>query len=186
MRVKSKWNVKGRDRGMAEVGGAAAFILWRIAQQGLLNLENEGFQTDTRAQRLDVIGEFLAFLVHLADRLKAAQLELDERTEFITSLARHLADYMQENRTDAQGKGEYRKALIDLLNERAADYADFNMPEGEPGYAMRRYFGENVRAVMGKKENQWITDQVMEIEVPETLPPLKKALRELFAVEQQA
>jgi hypothetical protein len=186
VRVKSKWNDKGRERSMAEIGGAAAFILWRIAQQGLLNLENEGFQTDTRSQRLDVMGEFLAFLVHLADRLKAGHLELDERTEFITSLARHLADNMQENRTEAQGKGDYRKALIDLLNERAADYAEFSMSSAEPGYAMRRYFGENVRAVMGEKDNQWITDQVMDVEVPEALPPLKKALRELFAAEQQA
>jgi hypothetical protein len=186
VRVKSKWNEKGRERSMAEIGGAAAFILWRIAQQGLLNLENEGFQTDTRTQRLDVMSEFLAFLVHLADRLKAGELELEERTEFITSLARHLADNMQENRTEAQGKGGYRKALITLLNERAADYAEFSMPDGEPGYAMRRYFGENVRAVMGEKDNQWITDQVMDVEVPEALPPLKKALRELFAVEQQA
>jgi hypothetical protein len=186
VRVKSKWNDKGRERSMAEIGGAAAFILWRIAQQGLLNLENEGFQTDTRSQRLDVMSEFVAFLVHLADRLKAGQLELDERTEFITSLARHLADNMQENRTEAQGKGDYRKALINLLNERAADYAEFSMPDGEPGYAMRRYFGENVRAVMGEKDNQWITDQVMDVEVPEALPPLRKALRELFPVEQQA
>jgi hypothetical protein len=186
VRVKSKWNDKGRERSMAEIGGAAAFILWRIAQQGLLNLENEGFQTDTRAQRLDVMSEFVAFLVHLADRLKAGELELDERTEFITSLARHLADNMQENRTEAEGKGDYRKALISLLNERAADYAEFTMPDGEPGYAMRRYFGDNVRAVMGEKDNQWITDQVMDVEVPEALPPLKKALRELFAVEQQA
>jgi hypothetical protein len=171
---------------MAEVGGAAAFILWRIAQQGLLNLENEGFQTDTQAQRLNVIGEFVAFLVHLADRLKAGELEMDERREFITSLARHLADTMQENRTDAQGKGEYRSALIDLLNERAADYAEFSMPDGEPGYAMRRYFGDSVRAVMGEKDNQWVADQVMDVEVPEALPPLRKALRELFLTEQQA
>jgi hypothetical protein len=132
------------------------------------------------------MSEFVAFLVHLADRLKAGELELDERTEFITSLARHLADNMQENRTEAQGKGDYRKALISLLNERAADYAEFTMPDGEPGYAMRRYFGENVRAVMGEKDNQWITDQVMDIEVPEALPPLKKALRELFTVEERA
>jgi hypothetical protein len=186
VRVKSKWNIKGRERTLAEVGGAAAFILWRIAQQGLLNLENEGFQTDTQAQRLDVMGEFVAFLVHLVDRLKAGQLELDARTEFITSLARHLADTMQENRTDAQGKGDYRKAFINLLNERAADYAEFPMPDSEPGYAMRRYFGDNVRAVMGEKDKQWITDQVMDVEVPEALPPLKKALRELFTVEQQA
>ncbi len=75
VRVKSKWNAKDRVRTLDEIGGATAFILWRIAQQGLLNLENEGFQTDTREQRIDVITEFLAFLVHLTDRMKAEALE---------------------------------------------------------------------------------------------------------------
>ena len=180
MRVKSKWSNKGRERTLDEVGGAAAFILWRIAQQGLLNLENEGFQTETRSQRMDVIAEFLAFLVHLADRSKAEALDARERQTFISSLAVHMADTMQENRTDAEGKGDYRRPLIDLLNERGADYAQCPMPDGEPGYAMKRYFGECVSAVMGEKDNKWITDQVMEIEVPEALPPLNKALKELF------
>ena len=181
MRVKSKWSNKGRARTLEEIGGAAAFILWRIAQQGLLNLENENFQTDTRVQRIDVITEFLAFLVHLADRMKAGDLDANERQEFITSLAKHLANQVQENRSDAQGKGDYRKPFIELLNVRAADYAEFPMPDGEPGYAMKRYFGDSVRAVIGEKDNKWVADQVMEIEVPETLPPLKKAMRELFA-----
>ncbi|MGB5261906.1 MAG: hypothetical protein WBO34_15485 [Gammaproteobacteria bacterium] len=180
MRVKSKWNAD-REHTLNEIGSAAAFIIWRIAQQGVLNLENEGFQTDTNAQRLDVMAEFLAFLVHLADRLKAEQLDQNERQAFITSLALHLADRMQENRADIQGKGKYRQPLIDLLNARAADYAEFAMVDGKPGYAFKRYFGENVRAVMGERDNQWITDQVIDIEVPETLPPLNKALRDLFA-----
>lgn len=181
VRVKSKWSNKGRERTLAEIGSAAAFILWRIAQQGLLNLENEGFQTDSRSQRMDVIAEFLAFLLHLADRYKAETLDSNERQEFITSLAKHLADTMQENRTDAEGKGDYRGPLISLFNERGAAYSECPMPDGEPGYAMKRYLGECVTAVMGDKENQWITDQVMEIEVPETLKPLNKALKELFA-----
>ena len=181
MRVKSKWSNKGRERTLDEVGGAAAFILWRIAQQGLLNLENEGFQTDSRSQRMDVIAEFLAFLVHLADRMKSEALDAGERQEFITSLALHLANTMQENRSEAEGSGNYRQPLINLFNERGADYAECPMPDGEPGYAMKRYFGESVTAVMGEKDNKWITDQVMDIEVPETLGPLKKALRELFS-----
>jgi hypothetical protein len=50
-----------------------------------------------------------------------------------------------------------------------------------PGYAFRRFFGENVRAVMGAKDNKWITDQVMDLEVPEALTPLNKALGDLLA-----
>lgn len=185
MRVKSKWNLKERERSLSEIGGAMAFILWRIAQQGTLNLENEGFQTDSNAQRLDVITEFLAFLVHVADRMTAANLTREQRQEFIGSLARHLADTMQENRGDAQGAGEYRGALIERLNERAADYAGFSFVDNEPGFAFRRYFGENVRAVMGEKDNKWITDQVMDIEVPEALKPLEKAVRDLLPAALQ-
>ena len=161
------------------------FILWRIAQQGVLNLENEGFQTDTNAQRLDVMAEFLAFLLHLVDRKTADRLDPEQRQEFITALAMNLADNMQGNRTDALGKGEYRQPLIKLMNERAADYAEFSISDDGPGYAFRRYFGENVRAVMGERDNQWITDQVMEVEVPETLKPLNKALGDLLAPDGQ-
>jgi len=180
VRVKSKWNLSDRERSLSETGGALAFILWRIAQQGTLNLENEGFQTDTNAQRLDIITEFLAFLLHLVDRMTAGRFTLAQRQEFISSTARSLADTMQENRTDAQGKGEYRQPLIDRLNERAGDYAGFAFSDNEPGFAFRRYFGENVRAVMGERDNKWITDQVMDIEVPEALKPLKKALSDLL------
>jgi hypothetical protein len=181
VRVKSKWNLKDRERTLSETGAAMGFILWRIAQQGVLNLENEGFQTDTNAQRLDVMAEFLAFLLHLVDRKTVDRLDPGQRQEFITALALSLADNMQGNRTDAQGKGEYRQPLIRLLNERAADYAEFTMAGDAPGYAFRRFFGENVRAVMGAKDNKWITDQVMDLEVPEALTPLNKALGDLLA-----
>ena len=77
MRIKSKWSLKDRERTLAETGGAMAFILWRIGQQGVLNLENEGFQTDTNSQRLDIMGEFMGFLVHVVDRMMANRLEQD-------------------------------------------------------------------------------------------------------------
>jgi hypothetical protein len=34
--------------------------------------------------------------------------------------------------------------------------------------------------VMGERDNKWITDQVMDIEVPEAMKPLRKALRDLL------
>ena len=181
MRIKTKWNQKDRERSLSETASAVAFILWRIGQQGILNLENEGFQTDTHAQRVDIMEEFLAFLVHIVDRMTADDLSAEERQIFITALAKHLADRVQENRADIQGRGEYRQPLIELLNRRAADYAEFSFVDGEPGYAFRRYFGEQVRAVMGEKDNQWITDQVMDVEIPEAMKPLRKAVGDLFS-----
>ena len=34
---------------------------------------------------------------------------------------------------------------------------------------------------MGERDNQWITDQVMDIEVPEAMKPLHRAVRDLLA-----
>ena len=78
MRIKTKWNLKERERSLSETASAVAFILWRIGQQGILNLENEGFQTDTQSQRLDVLSEYAAYLLQLVDRMVYEQFELED------------------------------------------------------------------------------------------------------------
>ena len=181
MRVKSRWNVKGKDRSLAETGGALAFIMWRIAQNGVLHLENEGFQIDTYNQRLDVLAEFLAFLFHYTDRSVSEKLDAEGREELMTALARRLADNMQENRVDSEGQKDYRGEFISLLNRRTDDYAEFSLYEGEPGFAFRRYLGEKVTSVMGPQDSKWISDQMMDIEVPAAIKPLNKALGDLIA-----
>jgi hypothetical protein len=61
-----------------------------------------------------------------------------------------------------------------------AAYAEFRFDDGEPGYAFKRYLGECVTNSMGPKDRKWISDQVMEIEIPEMLKTLKKGLKDLF------
>ena len=180
MRVKSRWNVKGRERTPEEVAGALAFIAWRIAGNGVLNLENEDFQTDTQAQRLDVMAEMLAFLIHLVDRLAYGRVEEDGRRRYVATLGLRLADIMQDNRIDAQGDGDYRAEFVALLNERMDDYAEMSFSGAEPGFAMRRYLAEKVAAAMGPRHNKWIAQQVIDIEVPEAMETLGKALRNLL------
>ena len=186
MRVKSHWNVKGKQRSLEEVAGALAFIEWRIAGNSVLSLENEGFETTTNLQRLDIFQELTAFLIHVTDRLVHDTMKEQERQKFIVALALKMADFYHDNRVDAQGRGEdYRQPYITTLNERLADYAGFSFEDGEPGYAFRRYLGEAVTRMMGEKDSKWITDQVMEIEVPKMLKPLKKGLRDLFDTEDR-
>jgi hypothetical protein len=181
VRVKSHWNVKGKQRSLEEVAGALAFIEWRIAGNSVLSLENEGFETTTNMQRLDVFQELTAFLIHVTDRLVHETMSAEKRQKFIVGLALKTADYYHDNRVDAEGRGkDYRQPYIEILNGRLADYAEFSFDDGEPGYAFRRYLGEAVTKVMGAKDSKWITDQVMEIEVPKMLKPLKKGLHDLF------
>jgi len=180
VRVKSRWNVKGRERTPEEVAGALAFIAWRIAGNGVLNLENEDFQTDTQAQRLDVMAEMLAFLIHLVDRLAYGRVEEAERRRYVATLGLRLADIMQDNRIDAQGDGDYRAEFVVLLNERMDDYAEMSFSGTEPGFGMRRYLAEKVAAAMGPRHSKWIAQQVIDIEVPEAMETLGKALRNLL------
>ena len=182
MRIKTRWNDKKKVRTLDEIAGALAFTEWRIAGKALLNLENEGFQTDTQLQRLEVLQEFCAFLIHVTDRLVHAFMADAERRRFIVALALKLADTYHDNRVDVDGRGQdFRQPFIDLLNKRMADYAEFRFENGAPGYAFKRYLGECVTNTMGPKDRKWICDQVMEIEVPAMLKTLNKGLDDLTA-----
>jgi len=181
VRIRSRWNKKGRERTIEENAGALAFIEWRIAGQTLLNLENEGFQTDTQMQRLDVLQELSAFLIHVTDRLVHGELDEEQRQKFIVALAVKMADTYHDNRVDAEGRGQdFRPGFIDILNQRLANYAECSFENGEPGYEFKRYLGEGVTQTMGDRDRKWISDQVMDIEVPEMLKNLKKGLKNLF------
>jgi hypothetical protein len=180
VRIKTRWNDKKKERSLGEIAGALAFTEWRIAGQALLNLENEGFQTDTQLQRLEVLQELCAFLIHVTDRLVHTYMADEERQHFIVALALKLADTYHDNRADFEGRGQdFRKPFIELLNKRMADYAEFRFEDGAPGYALKRYLGECVTNSMGPKDRKWISDQVMEIEVPAMLKTLNKGLNDL-------
>lgn len=180
MRIQSRWNDKKKQRSLEETAGALAFIEWRIAAKALLNLENEGFQTDTQLQRLDVLQELCAFLIHVTDRLVHASMAEEERQRFIVALALKTADTYHDNRVDSEGRGQdFRKPFIELLNKRMADYAEFRFEDGAPGYACKRYLGDCVTNSMGPKDRKWISDQVMEIEIPTMLKTLSRGLNDL-------
>ena len=94
VRIRSKWTNKKKERSLEETAGALAFIEWRIAQQALLNLENEGFQTDTQSDRLDVLQELSSFLIHVADRIIHKDFNDEERQRFVVALAKKSADFL--------------------------------------------------------------------------------------------
>jgi len=186
VRIRSRWNQKDRARSIQETASALGFIIWRISQNALLNLENEGFQTDTQGQRLDVISEFLAFLVHIVDRIVYDRMDDEERAEFINALARKLSDFVQDNGRDILGSGDHRGPFLEMLNQRMDVYSEFTFADGEPGFSLRRYLGECVTNVMGERQSKWIDDQVMDIEVPEAMKTLNRGLGNLLPQESES
>ena len=176
-RLRTKWNQKGRKRKPDEIAGVIGFNLWLLAGDSCLFLENEGFETQTRSQRLDVIAEFVAFGAHISDRMMFDELTAGERELFINALGHHLADTMQSNRADIK-EGEYRSDFINLLNERMSEYSECSYTEENgPSFSMRRLVGNHVQEVMGEKDKKWIPDYVIDSEIPKMLLALKRVFK---------
>ncbi len=179
-RIRTKWGKNGKQRSIADNASAAAFISWRIAQDALLELENEDYQTDSLNQRMDVVVEFVIFLAHLTDRITFETMSEEERQEFVVTMVKHLARMHQSSMEDIAGIKDYKDDFINLVNERMSDYSEMPFEEGEPSFVMRRYLGTKVQEVMGERHNKWIETQVLEINAPAAIKQLKKALDDLY------
>jgi hypothetical protein len=178
MRIKSRWNKRAKKQSLEDIAGALAYISWRIATNGVLELENKGYETTSNNHRLEIIGEFLAFLLQVGDRLAYERMDDEERQRFIIALAMKMADTFAENKRDLLGEGEHRKAFIDLINQEAEDYAELSFSNGEAGFDFLRYFGERVASVMS--DQHFSSQQVMDIEGPEAIKTFKKGMEDLF------
>ncbi len=178
MHIKSHWNKRAKEQSLEKIAGALGFISWKIAANHVLELENKGYKIENDTHSLQVIGEFLAFLLQIADRLAYERIGTEERQRFISALANHIADTFTDNQRDVLGDGEYRKAFIDLLNQRAEEYSEFSFRNDEAGFDFLRYFGEQIAALMADKH--FISQQVMDIDGPEAIKTLKKGMQDLF------
>lgn len=182
-RMRTRWQQKQRERDVRDLASAMGVNLWRIAGEALLNLENEGFETVSRSQRLDVVSEFAVFLIHMTDRIVYQRFPDEARSEFINALARYVTALVQDNRVDANGSGDYRQEFIDFLNTRVSEYAECSYTDAEgPGFTLKRIFGEYVRDRFGPRDRKWIPDFVIDAEVPKAMGALKQAIDGLLGV----
>lgn len=181
IRIKSHWWNDDNERSLAEIGGALAFIAWRIAVDKAITLHCERFVYRDDAQRLAVIAEYLVFLVQVADRLAHRRLEDGDRRELVTALARKLIEHVQDNSADLLGAGDYGTPFIERLNARSAEYAEFQLDDEGPTYPFLRHLGFEVQALMGEQdENRWVIDQVMDKDGWDAYKRFAKAFRDLF------
>ena len=164
--VKTRWRKKG-ERTLAERAGVIGANVWKISLEVFKHMEREGFRFGSDRLVTDVLTEFIAFLVQLADRAVYGRLSEADRAALIGEVVRHLAATMDNNQQDLFGPGEYRKPFIDLLNARFGEYAGFDYPGGEPGYPCLRFFAAKVSEAMASGDNKWVVEQMMDIEAPE-------------------
>jgi hypothetical protein len=180
VRVKSKWH-KNQVKTIEDIGGAMAFICWRITKNHLEDLINEGFVIE-KEQVFDVIAEYLCFLIQSIDRLVFKTLSTEQRQELINKLAKQSAFYYQENKEDRIGEGNHWKAFVNTYNQRSKDYSDYDFVDNEPDYHFLRYFAEKVKLAMTDVDEKWIVQQMIEIQAPKAFKKLSQSVDDLVSV----
>ncbi len=183
VRVKKRWNREQAPRSPAQMANAVASTVWKLAANVVLNLENENFETQTQAQRIDVMEEIVCYLVHVCDRWIYTRADESARTEFVSALVGDLARLLEDSRVDVQGEGEYRSAFIDKINQRSGEYARYTFDDEGASFAMRCKLGDRVQAGMGERDQRWIPDYIVGREAPEIESALKRSLSGLVALE---
>jgi len=181
VRLKTKWHKQGKSHSIEEEAGVIAYNMWKVAMETILNLENADYQTESNKQRLELVAENLIFMIHLADRMTIEHFDEDERVRFVGELANQCGKHLNDNYYELYGAGDYKQAFISLLNAHVVEYIEFDFSDEEgPGFAMKRFYGEYIRMIMGKKYNQWVTSQMIDIEAPAMFRHLERIMKNII------
>ncbi|MEJ2403193.1 MAG: hypothetical protein P8171_02715 [Candidatus Thiodiazotropha sp.] len=182
IRIKSQWHDDETVRSADEIGGAIAFIAWRIALDKAINLHGKQFVYENDSQRLAVISEYLIYETQIADRMIHGMVDPETRVAIVTALVLKLADHYQDNATDLIGDAAHAQLFIDRYNRRSGEYAEFNFADDGPSYPFIRHLGYEIQQIMSNEvhDNRWVIDQVMDVDGPEIYKQLARAVRNLF------
>ena len=191
MRIKNQWFQSGTAKTPQQTASAMAFIAWRVAQNMLKQMRSASFDINVGPQYFAFTREVLVFLAQVLDRMAFERMGAEGRAEFITALVRRLAEVLQENEDSllglpAGGQMSHYDEFIDLFNELADHYADFGFGSDGPDFVFVRYLGHRIEALMPAKDQRWVVDQIMAIEVPEAVQTLQRAMAGVFSTEPRA
>ncbi|MEK6748008.1 MAG: hypothetical protein AABY83_02220 [Pseudomonadota bacterium] len=180
MRMRTQWFDKGKSRGAPEIANAMGFICWQIGAERVKKMREAGLDLISPRHGLHIVTEYLAMLAHIADRQLQPRFSVEERQVFISTLGQKMADTVADNRTDLEGPGEYKKPLIELLNNRFQEYATLPFDNLQPSFAMYRCLASFICDIVDEKRKGGVYEQVMEVEGPEAYTLLQRGINRLL------
>lgn len=188
IRIKTKWSNKEREVSVEETVSILAFNCWKIGMQTLLEIENENFQIDTHGQRIEIMEEIVAFLIHALDRMVHDTINDEDRGVLIQLYAQKMADHVQDNARDVHGNGDYRTPFYEKLNQRFIGYADtkWNDDKDKAGFSMGLEFGNNIAAVLGARDQKWALDYLQQVLLPEFFTLYRKMVKSVGLIEDKS
>ena len=191
VRIKSRWhrskrserNIKGskREKTLEDMSSVIAFNTWKLAQNMFKHMEGEGFRFAEDQQVVDVLTEIIAYCIHSTDRLIFGKVDEQQRGPFIIAVAKHLAKSVETNQLELMGPGDYVDKFIGHINECLAVYAECSFDDDTgPGYEFNRYLASNIAMIMQATDDKWVVEQVIDIEIPEMYPKLKRLVEDVL------
>ncbi|NOX42395.1 MAG: hypothetical protein GXP19_01490 [Gammaproteobacteria bacterium] len=193
VRIKSKWhrssrserNIKGSNESktLKDLSSVIAFNMWKLVQNVFKHMEGEGFRFAKDEQVIAVLTELLAYGVHSVDRLIYEKVDEKQRGPFVIALAKDLAKTMEGNQIDLLGEGDYVDNFINTLNQRFEAYSECSFENKQPGYEFNRYLARNISDIMSETDDKWVVEQVMDIEIPDLFPKLKRLVEDVLGAK---
>lgn len=185
IRIKTKWSKQEREVSVEDSVSVLAFNAWKIGMQVLLEIENENFQVDTQMQRIDIIEEVMAFMIHTLDRMVYETIDDEDRAVLISMFAKKIADHVQDNARDFGGPADYRTPFIEKVNQRMEDYADckWNSDSHTAGFSMARVFGSYTANALGSRDQKWALDYLQQVLMPDFMNTYKKTIRSIGLID---
>lgn len=183
IRIRSSFHAGGKPRSMTELASVIAMLAWKLAIDSIKRMREAEYDIDLGSAYFDFVCEFMVFLALAADRIAYRELTPEQRLEFTTALAQRIAAAIDDNRDMLLydlAPGKVQQHVLDLFNQRGAEYADHGYDENGPDFGFRRCFAACLKEVLPEKDQLWAVDQVMEIESPEAIKALEKTLAGLF------
>ena len=179
MRIKSRWFKAETPKSPQQIAGAAAFIVWRVAQNSLKTMRAAHFELPPGPQYFAFLSEFLVFLTLGADRIAHSRGDEAWRVAFTTAMAGRIGEILAENESGLLGTsapGDIRRRFIDQVNACAAECAGIDWDDEGPAYGFLRYLGHRVADVMAENDQTWAISQVIEVEAPEAAATMRRGM----------
>jgi hypothetical protein len=188
LRIKSTWFRAGSPKSPQQNASAMAFNTWRVSQHMLKQMRSAHFDIEVGQQYFAFTREVLVFLCQAIDRWAFERMSPDERMAFVSSLVQRVAETLEENEDRLLGAPDsaqpsHYEQFIDQFNELSIHYADFGLTNGMPDFAFVRYLGHRIESLMPQKDQRWVIDQIMAIEIPEALEMLQRSMQGILSTE---
>jgi hypothetical protein len=187
IRVKTTWFREGDDpKGPREQASAIAVTLWKLADKAVIDLSMADYDIITPQRGFNLLAELIAYMVHLVDRMVHGRIDDEERAELIGALGVKMAEILEDNIHSVMNDPDhpYVEAILAKFNQRWNDYASFDFDPENPDFPVKRYLAGCIREIMEARDQSWIADQIIDIEAPTFIAPIKKQIEAFYPRHQ--